>query len=460
LRFRLGRCIALLALLEAFTFLAISHGVLRFFAVRPDGLDCPLMHSNWAFHGAFSLITQTGMLSVGLYSPWLRTRLTGLLTRALAGTGGSAIAMLLLMSIRGYVPRWTRMLLISAALSAFVILLLRLVFLHALDRGMFQRRVMIYGTGSAAVSLSQLRRRSDRRGFRVVGYVQPPREPMAVPTSRLLSGGSLCELALRHKVQEIVIAIDERRNALPMGELLESRRNGVAIIEFTTFLERETGRVDLSWLRPSWIVFGPGFRPGFVGQLIERILDVLGCCALLAVTWPVLLTAMLAIKLEDGWRAPVLYRQKRVGLHGKLFEVLKLRSMCVQAEQPGQATWAKKKDPRVTRVGAIIRLLRIDELPQIFNILRGDMSFVGPRPERPEFVERLDRAIPYYSERHCIKPGLTGWAQISYPYGSSEHDAAQKLQYDLYYVKNHSPLFALYILLQTAEVVLWGKGAR
>jgi len=227
-----------------------------------------------------------------------------------------------------------------------------------------------------------------------------------------------------------------------------------------TFLERETGRVHLEVLNPSWIIFAEGFRRDGVRQLTKRIFDIVASLLLVLITWPAMLLTMLAIAIEEGPRAPMLYRQLRVGLDNQAFEVLKFRSMRVDAEGDGRARWATGSDDRVTRVGRFIRKVRIDELPQIFNVLRGHMSFVGPRPERPEFVAKLAESIPYYDERHYAKPGITGWAQICYPYGSSEKDSLEKLQYDLYYVKNHSMLFDLMILLQTVEVVLLGKGAR
>jgi exopolysaccharide biosynthesis polyprenyl glycosylphosphotransferase len=197
-----------------------------------------------------------------------------------------------------------------------------------------------------------------------------------------------------------------------------------------------------------------------VRLLTARSLDLLASAMILVVAMPAMLLTTLAIKLEDGWNAPILYRQARIGLGGVAFDVLKFRSMRTDAEAAGQPQWAQASDPRVTRVGAMIRKLRVDELPQIFNVMRGDMSFVGPRPERPEFVAKLSERIPYYVERHCVKPGITGWAQLCYPYGSSERDALEKLQYDLYYIKNNSLLFDLAILVQTVEVVLMGKGAR
>ncbi|HUA90305.1 MAG TPA: exopolysaccharide biosynthesis polyprenyl glycosylphosphotransferase, partial [Steroidobacteraceae bacterium] len=226
-----------------------------------------------------------------------------------------------------------------------------------------------------------------------------------------------------------------------------------------TFLERETGRVRLDVLNPSWMIFGQGFRRDPLRLFSSRMLDLGASVAVLAISLPVMLLTVVAIKLEDGLRAPTLYSQRRVGLGGREFNVLKFRSMRTDAEANG-AVWAQRSDPRVTRVGAVIRKLRIDELPQILNVLRGHMSFIGPRPERPEFVAELAEKIPYYVQRHYVKPGITGWAQLCYPYGSSEQDALEKLQYDLYYIKNNSLLFDLSILVQTAEVVLLGKGAR
>jgi exopolysaccharide biosynthesis polyprenyl glycosylphosphotransferase len=217
-------------------------------------------------------------------------------------------------------------------------------------------------------------------------------------------------------------------------------------------------RIDV--LNPSWMIFGEGFRRDPLRLFSSRGLDLAASSLILLLTFPFMLLTALAIKLEEGLRAPVFYAQQRVGLGGKTFNVLKFRSMRQDAERDGQARWATKGDSRVTRVGALIRKCRIDELPQILCVFRGHMSFVGPRPERPEFVADLAQKIPYYVQRHCVKPGITGWAQLCYPYGSSEQDALEKLQYDLYYIKNNTLLFDLGILLQTVEVVAMGQGAR
>jgi sugar transferase (PEP-CTERM system associated) len=262
------------------------------------------------------------------------------------------------------------------------------------------------------------------------------------------------------EVHEIVIAMEDRRRAYPVRDLLDCRLNCIHVIELETFLERETGRVPLDLIRPSSLILGDGFRRGMVRQMFIRLFDILASLLVLIASWPLMLFTAIAIKIEDGLRAPVFYHQTRVGLRGTHFEVLKFRSMHLNAESPGQAMWAQSQDRRVTRVGAMVRPIRLDELPQLFNVLAGDMSLVGPRPERPEFVAQLSESIPFYNERHLAKPGITGWAQLCYPYGASERDALEKLQYDLYYIKNRSFIFDLSILLQTVEVVFWAKGAR
>jgi sugar transferase (PEP-CTERM system associated) len=262
------------------------------------------------------------------------------------------------------------------------------------------------------------------------------------------------------EVDEIVMAMDDRRQQFPLKELLDCRLKGIDVVELASFLERETGKVYLDILIPSWMIFGDGFRRDFIRRYSERAFDIAASLVLLMLTLPVMLLTMLAIKLEEGVRAPLLYGQPRVGCGGKVFRVMKFRSMRTNAESDGRARWAKANDDRVTRVGRFIRKVRIDELPQLFNVLGGQMSFVGPRPERPEFVGQLSESIPYYDIRHAVKPGITGWAQLCYPYGASEQDALEKLQYDLYYVKNHSLVVDVLILLQTVEVILFNKGAR
>jgi sugar transferase (PEP-CTERM system associated) len=242
-------------------------------------------------------------------------------------------------------------------------------------------------------------------------------------------------------------------------QLLNCRLAGVPVTDVLTFVERESGKVELSMLYPSWLIFSEDINPRGLARLATRLFDIAAASLLLLLASPFMLLTALAIWLESGFKGPVIYRQERVGLEGVPFTLYKFRSMRTDAEQNG-AQWAQTDDPRTTHVGRFIRRSRLDELPQLFNVLKGEMSFVGPRPERPEFVDQLSKKIPYYRERHCVKPGITGWAQLCYPYGASEQDALEKLQYDLYYVKNKTVLFDMIILLQTAEVVLWRKGAR
>jgi len=234
----------------------------------------------------------------------------------------------------------------------------------------------------------------------------------------------------------------------------------MAVTELAEFFEREAGKIKMDLTNPSWLVFSDGFNISPVRRTVKRAFDVSMVALVLLVAWPFMLLTALAIRLESGWNAPILYRQERVGENGKSFPVIKFRSMRTDAERDGVARWATKNDDRVTRVGRFIRKTRLDELPQLWNVLRGDMSIIGPRPERPQFVDDFNARIRYYSLRHCVKPGLTGWAQLRYPYGSSFEDAEEKLKFDLFYVKNHNFVFDLAILVQTVEVVLFGRGAR
>jgi sugar transferase (PEP-CTERM system associated) len=411
---------------------------------------------------AFALIMFFTMGATGLYHARQRSRLFGLLARIAASVTTGSMLLAITFYLLPQIALGRGVLLLTAVIAFSGSAILRILFERLSTEDLFKRRVLVFGAGQRALSIARLRRRTDRRGFTVVGYVPADGDdPNALTESlRIRSTGTLLDYCESFQVDEIVVAMDDRRREFPMAQLLECRLEGIEVTELVTFLERETGKVRLDVLNPSWMIFSNGFRQGRLNNLLERTFDVVASLALLAITWPVMLLAALAIKLEEGFDAPLLYGQMRVGLYGRAFRLLKFRSMRPDAEADGRARWADTDDPRVTRVGAFIRKVRIDELPQILNVLRGEMSFVGPRPERPEFVDALNERIPYYRERHTVKPGITGWAQLCYPYGSSEQDALEKLQYDLYYVKNHSLLFYVAILVQTVEVVVWGKGAR
>ena len=346
--------------------------------------------------------------------------------------------------------------------SLALLLALRFYFVRTVDENMFRRRTLVYGAGERAASLMDFRRSADRRGFKIVGKVAAPGDSIVGDRSEVLNTEekSIVDIALEKNAEEIVIAMDEKRGNLPVRQLLDARLKGIDVIELMEFFERETGKIRVDLVNPGWLIFSPGFRISRLRAFSSRTVDLLVSASLILVSWPIMLLVALAIKLEDGLSAPVFYRQCRVGKGSVPFEVLKFRSMSVDAEADGKAKWAEKNDSRITRVGGVLRGARLDELPQVFNVLRGQMSLVGPRPERPEFVEELKEKIPYYDERHAVKPGVTGWAQLKYSYGASEEDAIEKLQYDLYYIKNQTLMLDIMIVLQTVEVVLWGKGAR
>ncbi len=260
-------------------------------------------------------------------------------------------------------------------------------------------------------------------------------------------------------VDEIVIALSERRGgSMPMRELLDCKLNGVRVTDIATYFEQNLGQIRLDAVSAGWLIFGDGFNQGFIRTTVKRLFDIAGAAVLILLALPIMLATALIIKLESS--GPVLYKQERVGLNNKPFNVVKFRSMRTDAEKDGIPRWATAGDNRVTRVGRVIRKLRIDELPQLFSVLNGDMSLVGPRPERAFFVEKLTQDIPFYAVRHSVKPGVTGWAQVRYQYGSTVEDTAEKLQYDLYYVKNHSLFLDLVVLFETVGVVLTGKGAQ
>ncbi len=350
---------------------------------------------------------------------------------------------------------------IAAGYSLVLLLVVRYVFVRTVDENVFRSRVLVYGAGGRAAAIQGLRRRADRRGFKVVAQIVAPGDPIGAQENVIATNGkTITDFAVERGANEIVVAMDDRRGNLPVRDLLNAKLKGIAVIDLLEFLERESGKIRIDLVNPGWLIFSPGFRTSRFRRMNKRILDLLVSVALLLVAWPVMLLVVLAIKLEDGPWAPVLYRQVRVGRGERPFEVLKFRSMTVDAEADGKAVWAQKDDKRVTCVGNFMRKMRLDELPQVFNVLMGQMSIVGPRPERPEFVSELEENIPYYAERHTVKPGVTGWAQLKYSYGASEEDAIEKLQYDLYYIKNQGLLLDLMIILQTVEVVLWVKGAR
>ncbi|MDH5833923.1 TIGR03013 family XrtA/PEP-CTERM system glycosyltransferase [Luteimonas kalidii] len=401
------------------------------------------------------------MAAFGLYQPHVRHNRIDLMLRIGLGFafGGVGLLVLYYALPSTYIGRGV--LALSLLIGFVLICFLRLLVYGLFGMEAFKRRILILGAGSNADLINRrLRRRSDRKAFTVVGFIPIDGQAQVVSQDLLvpLQGRTLRELALELHAHEIVVAPDERRGGLPMDQILQCAQMGVAIVDLPAFFEREAGLIKLEIADPSTLVFSGGFDHSFPRRLSKRAFDIAAALVLLLVAWPFMLVVALCVWAESG--SPILYRQTRVGEGGRTFDLTKFRSMRTDAEKDGVARWASTNDDRTTRVGRFIRATRLDELPQLFNVLAGDMSFVGPRPERPQFVDQLNEEIRYYNVRHSVKPGLTGWAQLRYPYGASVNDAREKLKFDLFYVKNHGLFFDFMILLQTVEVVLFRRGAR
>jgi sugar transferase (PEP-CTERM system associated) len=348
----------------------------------------------------------------------------------------------------------------SAMVGVAAVILRRVYVTHWAAEPRARLRVLIFGCGTAAQVVGNTLKAADPN-VHIVGYVAGPneREP-AVPAAEMLTlKGTLTETARSLDVDEIVVALTERRaGSMPLRQLLDCKLFGIKVYDISTHFEKTLGQIRVDYLNAGWLIFGDGFNQGGYRTAVKRIFDIVCTAFLLVLSTPIMLVTALLIKLES--KGPVFYRQERVGVNGSVFNVIKFRSMRTDAEKDGKPRWATANDDRVTRVGRIIRRLRIDELPQFLNVMKGEMSLVGPRPERPFFVEQLTEQIPYFAVRQSVKPGVTGWAQVRYQYGATVEDSQEKLQYDLYYVKNHSLFLDILVLLETVSVVLTGKGAR
>ncbi len=435
------------------------------------GASIRFMHSQQLFSspfaelfpeaGTFAFVMVFSMTALGMYQLDYRDDFKCTLRRLMPAfaLGFGLITLVFYLVPDLYFGRGILGIVLLIALSG--ILLTRIVFFRWSDLSLLAPRIMILGVGDVAKECSDLAGHiNGNQKFHIVGFVPMSDEECLVPSSSVLPvSGSLTSMAKKYNVNEIVVAVQNRRNgSFPIQELLKCKLHGFKVSDAATFFEREMCQIRVDSLQPSWLVFGGGFDQGQLRAGIKRGFDLLASLILLVATLPVMIITALSIYIED--RSPILYRQKRVGKDGHHFMVMKFRSMRNDAEKAGKPQWAAENDPRTTRVGRFIRKLRIDELPQILNVLKGEMSFVGPRPERPYFVKQLSDEIPYYNVRHSIKPGITGWAQVRYQYGASVEDALQKLQYDLYYVKNNSLFLDIIILIDTVQVVLFGKGGR
>ncbi|SLJ87645.1 TIGR03013 family XrtA/PEP-CTERM system glycosyltransferase [Novosphingobium mathurense] len=422
------------------------------------GMDAGDIGDRLLPHGAFAAVLVLSMISVGVYGTDALRSMRFAAARLLVAISLGVIALSFVDFLAAGQHFWRSTLAYSMGIAIALLILNRLLLSGILGTSAFRRRVLVLGAGARAQRLRELGERPES-GFVIVGYIAMS-EAHPVVEEAIARGAihNLTRYVENLGVSEVVLALEERRNALPLKDLLRIKTAGVHVNEFSSFLERETGRVDLDTVNPSWLIFSDGFSSGrMISSAAKRVFDIAASALLLALTAPVIVLFAIVVKIDS--KGPAFYRQSRVGLFGQSFNVIKLRSMRTDAEAAG-AQWASRDDPRVTRVGKFIRLTRIDELPQAWTVLKGEMSFVGPRPERPEFVADLEDQLPFYAERHMVKPGITGWAQINYPYGASIEDSRNKLEYDLYYAKNYTPFLDLLIILQTLRVVLWHEGAR
>lgn len=409
----------------------------------------------------FALLNQLTSLSLGLYNSKLRVNFRGVIRRLLMCV---AVAFFLLTIINPLYGQHVLPIeiLASASLVSLIVVAIFRYFTFQVDFFGFNKRViLVLGAGErASIIERRMRRDVDRQNFAVHGYIimKGDSEEGIKQETRITLERSLVNYALEHHIDEIVVASDERRNNLPVDELFACKIRGIEITEILDFIERETGQVAVNLIYPSWVIYSNGFASvNYLRNTLDWVFNAFMAIVLFALTWPIMLLTILIMKLDEGLHAPVFYRQERVSLDGEPFNIIKFRSMRLDAEKFG-AQMASENDPRITKIGNFLRKYRIDELPQLYNVIRGDMGFVGPRPERPEFVQSLIKNIPYYNERHNVKPGLTGWAQLNYPYGATEADSLEKLKYDLYYIKHRSFLLDLLILIRTVEIVLFGKG--
>jgi sugar transferase (PEP-CTERM system associated) len=455
-----------LGIAEAMLLMLSAWLALSFIAstAQPD-FQVTLSELYWPPLVVFSLVLSCCTLSMGVYLAMVREGFRSMVLRTVVSfffLGSLSLYLLELLLPQDFLPKgfifW------AVILSSLMVVLARVVFMLVVDTAKLKRRVVIYGAGDRAKKLLEdLAPEIDVLGVDVVGCVPNANENIQVDERTILPlPNDWLDFVKRSHISEIVVSPDERRRAqgdsvFPLNDFLDCKLAGVPSCDALSFCERELGKIDITLLQPSWMLYSDGFKYSKRRLMAKRIFDLILASAFFAVLWPFMLLTAIAVKLESP--GAVLYHQVRVGLNGRHFRIYKFRSMRQDAEKNG-AVWAQKNDARVTKVGAFIRNTRLDELPQLYNVLAGSMSFVGPRPERPEFVTDLSQQIPFYDTRHKVKPGLMGWAQLKYPYGASVEDAKNKLQYDLYYTKNHSFLMDMLIMIQTVEIILLGKGVH
>lgn len=455
-----------LVLVEAFIISYVAY-MSSLLLIHVTGTESPDSSVILTIIGIMTVLVLLSSLSVGLYEAKLRESFRGIIRRIFVSIAFSYFFIELITSTiltdhqlhPYYLP-------LAAGLTTLSLILFRLVITKFGFLGIGKIKIVIIGAGERASIIEQrMRREVDRFGFNLLGFIPiiGDNREEGIRNEKLLNikiDADFHNFIEDNDIDEVVIACDQRRGTLPVEVLFDCRLRGVEVTDLLDFMERETGQVVVNLMYPSWVIYSNGFNSqNYLRDALDYILNVIVGLVVLTLTWPFMLLTGFIIFLEDGFwsKGSIFYKQERVGLNGKLFKIVKFRSMRIDAEKDG-AKWATANDSRVTRIGYFIRKYRIDELPQIINVFRGEMSFIGPRPERPQFVEQLIKEIPYYNQRHNVKPGLAGWAQLNYPYGASVEDSMEKLKFDLYYVKHQSLMLDMLILIRTVEVVLFGKG--
>lgn len=423
------------------------------------GLDVPDFYQYVGEIFSFVFLVYIVLLATGFYELDACRDLRVTAIRLTTSLGLSFVSLSVVLYMFPNIDLWRSVIIYALILSFIGLMFSRFFYLHIVDIRGLKRRVLVLGAGDRAERVRTCGN-VETNDVEFVCFLRVNKNEDTIKTALDFNKNhSLEDYVTEFSVEEIVVAIEERRGVLPIDQLLNCKLKGCRIVDATTYIERQSGTVSLKTLNPSWMVFSDGFgRAGHLDLVLKRVFDVTASLLLLTLSLPIIILTSFLVKVTS--QGPIFYRQERVGLNGNIFNVLKFRSMTIDAEKDGVPKWAAKNDTRVTAVGRVIRACRVDEIPQIFNVFAGSMSFVGPRPERPFFVNQFETNIQMYRERHRVKPGITGWAQLNYPYGASEEDTKCKLEYDLYYIKNYSLFLDFLILIQTVRVILWPDGVR
>jgi sugar transferase (PEP-CTERM system associated) len=457
-RVRAPACLLILAGLEAVIFvLSFYLGMAFSWVGFPGTLGAAVEALPQAL--LYSGVLWLMMFAVGAYHRDYVLKRAEVVVRMIVGFAVSFAVLTALFYTVPALSIWRSIVVVALVAALLGVIVVRAWAPRLLDLGLLKRRLVVIGVGAQAAKIEALEQDGAALGFVCLGYVAAGEEAAEVTAERVLPQvNSLVDSLKAQRVDEVVVAVRDRRRSLPQRALVDCRLAGMSVVDYGTFYAEETGQIDLEALQPSWFLYSEGFSGLRSYKPLKRVMDVVAALGLLILSLPASLLAAIAILVEGG--GPVLHRQVRVGLGGQPFVLWKFRSMGPDAERDGGPQWATPDDPRITAIGGFLRRTRIDEIPQLVNILKGDMSFVGPRPERPHFVTQHADELPFYGDRHSLKPGLTGWAQLNYPYGASLEDARKKLQYDLYYVKFCSFVLDMIIILQTARVIIWPHGMR